>query len=221
MKEFFLQCLKDLESISGLRQLYFLQSDLEDGERRKDVLIAGMVAASQQFPYIPEEAQRKQISKMMVEDQTYDSLNSRVINKWLTMIRGIYFQEASHVESDSSEVGVDFENMSDETKKLVKDYEAWLAGPGSGLKTVPSVTSEEIENIKREDAESREGRRSLAVESKHRGPSAEYMRERELHTQYGLECYDLQTGMRNDDWIPFDEWKEKREQALLAHKVKP
>lgn len=98
MRDFFIQCLKDLESLTGLRQLFFLQSDLQDGERKKNVLIEGMILVAKKFDYIPEEEQKKIISRMMVEDQDYDSLNSRVIWKWLNLHKDKYFEGQSHYE---------------------------------------------------------------------------------------------------------------------------
>lgn len=84
MKEFFIQCLKDLEVISGSRQLYFLESDFEDGERKKDKLIASMVATAARHTEIPQEKQKQIIERMMIEDQDYDMLSARLINKWLS-----------------------------------------------------------------------------------------------------------------------------------------
>lgn len=84
MKKFFLECLRDLEDLTGIRQLFFLQSDV-DGARRRDILIDGMVLKSKEFSYIPEEEQKRIIRKMMVEDQNYDALNARIIHKWLDM----------------------------------------------------------------------------------------------------------------------------------------
>lgn len=99
MKEFFTQCLKDLEEISGIRQLFWLQSDLEDGERRKNVLINGMVAAAATFTYITDQEKQRIIRRMMVEDQTYEALNSRVINKWLSGAKDAHVLRA-HSEPD-------------------------------------------------------------------------------------------------------------------------
>lgn len=100
MNEFFIQCLKDLESLTGLRQLFFLQSDMEDGERKKNVLIEGMVLAFNDYPFIPEEARKKIIRDQMVKDQKYDALNSRTIHKWLSAAANAYRTHSQFSEDD-------------------------------------------------------------------------------------------------------------------------
>lgn len=90
MRDFVKECLNDLEPLTGIRQLYFLQSD-PDGERKIRVLIDGIILALQDYPYIPEEAKKKIIREQMVKDQNYDALNSRVVNKWMTTFGSTYF----------------------------------------------------------------------------------------------------------------------------------
>lgn len=148
MEEFFIQCLKDLEPLTGHRQLYFLQSDLEDGERQKNVLIKGMVLAAAEYPYIPEEAQQKIISDQMVKDQTYDRLNSRMVHKWLSGVSGKYFRESSHQNplSEQELTPAPPQELSLETKKLIQSYLADLAG----AKAVPAMSRKEIELLGQE-----------------------------------------------------------------------
>lgn len=86
MKKFFKQCLKNLELINGSRQYFFMQCDLEDGERQMEFLIQGMVniAASPEFDDLSEERKQAIITKMMIQDKYYDKLNLNLIHKWLT-----------------------------------------------------------------------------------------------------------------------------------------
>jgi hypothetical protein len=86
MREFFLQCLVDLELRTGHRQLHWMRqgaSSQEEFDRQKKILIDGMMIASEKFSYIPEGFQKKYILQEMIEDQQYDSLNSRIIWRWL------------------------------------------------------------------------------------------------------------------------------------------
>lgn len=88
MKDFFKQCLEELEDVSGIRQLHWLRQSCEDQEqfdKRKNVLIEGMILSSQRFLYIPQEDQKKIIRKMMIEDQNYEAINSRTVHKWLDL----------------------------------------------------------------------------------------------------------------------------------------
>ncbi len=136
MKEFFIECLKNLEALTGIRQLFFLQSDPE-GAKKKDVLIDGMVLVSKKFDYIPEETQQKYIRKMMVEDQNYESLNSRVIWKWLDMHKVNHITH-SHFDEDAL---TQYEPASPE----VADYWAnkWKEELAKVGQSVPKVTEAE------------------------------------------------------------------------------
>lgn len=90
MKDFIIQCLKDLESLTGIRQLYFLEQR-EDGAKQIETVINGILFACKRHSYIPEEAQMRIISQMMMEDQDFDSLNGRVVNKWLESNKGHWY----------------------------------------------------------------------------------------------------------------------------------
>lgn len=156
MKDFFKQCLKDLEPLTGIRQLFFLQSDLEDGERKKDVLIDGMITTSAMFPYIPEETQKKIIREMMVKDQDYDSLNSRVIHKWLNQNKEFYYLEANKA-AEAPRVNLS-EEESERIDQLAQKTLASLAVDFSpSLKGV----DEEMKKIQEEDKERQEGKKSF------------------------------------------------------------
>ena len=152
MREFFLQCLKDLEPLTGIRQLFFLQSDLEDGERKKNVLIEGMIQTSLKFDYIPEEAQQKFIKRMMVEDQAYDSLNSRTIYKWLSMAATAYRTHSQFTEEDLTprdENGNPTEAAPPEVAdKYIQEFMANLAKIGNPL---ADKAEEILKNVKRKE----------------------------------------------------------------------
>lgn len=88
MKDFFRECLEQLEDKTGIRQLFFLKTQCEsqtDFDKRKNILLDSMVIVSKRFDFIPEEYQQKYILRMITEDQQYDSLNSRTIWRWLDL----------------------------------------------------------------------------------------------------------------------------------------
>lgn len=99
MRNFLRQCLKDLQPLTGNRQLFFLETD-PDGERKIEVCLAGMVAACKDYPYIPEDAQQKIIREQMVKDQQYEELNSRTIHKWLSQASRAYITHSQFSEDD-------------------------------------------------------------------------------------------------------------------------
>lgn len=90
MKDFIIHCLKDLESLTGIRQLYFLEQR-DDGAKQIETVINGILFACKRHSYIPEEAQMRIISQMMMEDQDFDSLNGRVVNKWFEVNKGHWY----------------------------------------------------------------------------------------------------------------------------------
>ncbi|HQQ81961.1 MAG TPA: hypothetical protein PK059_02170, partial [Cyclobacteriaceae bacterium] len=78
-------------------------SDHETGPQKIKVCIDGMILASQDYPYIPEEAQQKIIREQMVKDQNYDALNSRQVHKWLSMFKDKYYLSERPSQSEMAE----------------------------------------------------------------------------------------------------------------------
>lgn len=163
MKDFFIQCLKDLESLTGLRQLFFLQSDLEDGERKKNVLIEGMVLACKDYPYIPEESQKKIIREAMVKDQNYEALNSRVIHKWLTQAANAYRTHSNFTEEDLTPRDQDGKPTTPAPPEIAdKYYREWIASLakiGSNAPTIEQIEAD-LKNVKRVET----GRKKFIIE---------------------------------------------------------
>lgn len=152
MKEFFKQCLEDLESLTGIRQLYFLQVDA-DGKRKIEVLISGMITTSNQFPYISEDNQKKIIREMMVKDQDYDSLNSRTVYKWLNQNKDLYFMDANKA-TEAPRV-----HLSEEESKRIDQLASEALRSLSGdFKPKYSKLDEEMKKIQIEDKERQEGK---------------------------------------------------------------
>lgn len=150
MKEFFQQCLEELEDVTGIRQLHWLRQACEDQatfDRRKTVLIDSMVMACQQFGFIPELAQQKMIRKMMIEDQQYDSLNSRTIHKWLTLAANSYRTHSQFNEDDLTprdQNGKPAPALSpEESQKYIDQIMENISKIG---RKVPQLSDEEIQN---------------------------------------------------------------------------
>ena len=201
MKDFFKRCLEDLEPLTGIRQLYFLQTD-QDGERKITVLIAGMIETSKQFPFISELDQQRIIREQMVKDQDYDSLNSRTIYKWLNMNKDFYFMGANSAPEAPRVL------LSDEEKEridqLANQFKSSLVG---NFRPEYKDIQKEIDEIKLEDLEKQEGRVSDAKKLGYIPPNKEYVIEKELKRRYYIECYDKYTGKPLDNWMSFEEWK--------------
>jgi hypothetical protein len=202
MKQFFEQCLRDLEALTGKRQVYYWQTETDTdssgkakGARKFEVCVQGMVIQSQNFPYIPEEDQKRIITEMIVKDQDYEALNSSVIYKWLAMYKDKYFMAANAPEPNPMHQHTPEEL--ERIDKLAQEYLAQLAGAFQ-----PSFKGieKDMEAIKRQDRQ--------RVEMKGSGylPSSEKVMMSELRRVWMLENFDPMTGKKNDNFLSFDEW---------------
>jgi len=195
MNDFLIQCLNDLESLTGLRQMYFLQSD-QDGKRKIEVLIKGMVATCKEFDYIPEAAQKTIIASQMRQDQEYEALNSRIIWKWLNAFKAPYLNP-----KELQDKPVVFEDITPETQKLVRDWQMSLLE-----KQVPQDVEFEKAKIIAEDAARLKGEVKMKSESAHYKIDPEKIVIQKMKKEYALEHTDLITGKRKPDSPSFDEW---------------
>lgn len=197
MKDFFTQCLKDLESLKGIRQLYYLQSDIEDGKRKLDVLINGMVATCKEFDYIPEAAQKTIIASQMRQDQDYEALNSRIIWKWLNAFKAPYLNP-----KDLQDKEVVFEPLSEETKKMIADHLFNLSSDIGKTILKDAKVEREMKQIQKEDKE-RVEKKSLST---HYKIDPETIALQKLRKEYAIEHTNLVTGRKNENAPSFDEW---------------
>jgi len=208
MKEFFENCLRDLEALTGKRQVYYWQTETDTdstgkakGMRKFEVCVQGMVIQSGNFSYIPEADQKRIITQMMVKDQDYEALNSSVIYKWLSMYKDKYFMVANAPEPDPIRKLTPEE--SERVDKLAKEYLAQLAGTFH-----PSFKGieKDMEAIEQEDKARIEKPQSTSKKSGYVQPSAEYVAMSEAKRLWALENTDLLTGKRLPDSLSFEEW---------------
>ena len=135
MRDFYKTILKELESLTGIRQMAFLEAD-PDGPQKAEIIIRGMVEQSKRFPYIPENEQQRIIREAMVTDQDYVALNSRVIYKWLNPHKDLYWGKATHQQPAEE----DFKPATEEQVAYwVKEFHRMTFG-----NPVPKLTAEEI-----------------------------------------------------------------------------
>lgn len=197
MKEFFETCLKNLFAVTGIQQFVYMElkaakSKEAEMEMKRELalLINSMILVSDKFNYIPLESQKKYIIKMMVEDQNYEGLNSRVIWKWLDLHRTAHsFTNEEPIQIN----GKYFDETSPETQALVNDFLTKL----NGKFEVPKMTHEQI----KEEGQDKPKRKSAAYI-----PSPELAIMADLRATYGRECTDLYTGRILEGMPSFDEW---------------
>jgi len=169
MKEFYIQCLKDLYALTGIKQVQWMLMDTTrvdpndkdsqtNGERNFDLCVAGMIEQSKSFSYIPEEAQQKIILKMMVEDKDYEMMNSRTVYKWLNMFRDSYFTQ-HNTPTETPRVVLTPE-ASARVDKLLEQYKTSL----TDFRPRYGNLAEEKAKITEEDKDRIEGKKSYAKE---------------------------------------------------------
>lgn len=145
MKEFIKQCLADLESLTGIRQTYYLTIDT-DGERKATVLIQGILEVCKQFSYISEADQQKIIREQMVKDQNYDALNSRTVWKWFNGVKDKYWELAHKPKFENA---IPLPPLTPETEKMIREWRADLMGLNSSPSKIDLHA--DMQKIKEED----------------------------------------------------------------------
>jgi hypothetical protein len=192
----------DLYAITGIEQVRWMQNDLKDGKRNFDLCIDAMVRVSAQFPYIKDEDQKAIITRMMMEDKKYESLNARTIYAWLEMNKGSYFAEANAPEE------IPFVELSDEEKanidKIADEYKAKLIGQKLDAKGI----EEDMKRIQEEDKIRIEGQKGG-----HPSTPIEKVAAMKLHDQYIRENYDMD-GKKRECWTEESEWLELKGESL-------
>lgn len=196
MKEFFKQCLDDLEAKTGIRQLYYLQLK-EDGAKQTLITIEGMVQASKKFPYISEEDQRLIILRMIEEDQEYDALNSRTVWKWLNLYAG-HFHNVNNATEESPRI-VHTPEQEENIKKISSEWLAQLAG---NFKPEYKGLGDEIKRIQKEDEEREKGKKGSGYVS----PSKEEVVMHDLHLAWIRFCFDPISGKPSQAWMSEEEF---------------
>jgi len=95
MRDFFKEELEALERKTGLKQYEkILAQDKWEVELKE--LLDELCRVCNQFDYIPNEDKAKIIRQNIITDQEFIGFNSRIIYKWLSGSKAIYFKEQAH-----------------------------------------------------------------------------------------------------------------------------
>lgn len=211
MKEFFLQCLNDLEARTGLRQLYWLQQN-PDADRQVNIVLDSMVIVSGEFSYIPEEDQQRIISAMMVKDQDYDSLNSRVIYKWLSGHREHYWSLVQNKGEDIPQVELTGEQRAS-IDRLAGEFLKQLSG---NFSPAYADLESEMKRITSEDKERAEKKKGAG--RPHRGEDPRQQKVRDYVKAMGKWIHELPKKVYPIDGlhVPGDTEDEARAIYMMA-----
>ena len=200
MRDFFKDELKSLERKTGLKQYEKILAQ-EKWETELKELLDELCRVCNQFDYIPNEDKAKIIRQNIITEE-FIGFNSRIIYKWLLAARSVYFKELAHQEPEQEQAPI----LEGEARNAM--LKKWLESLGDGMKSVPQLSPIEVKH---------EGK--IEVEKKGTGyvsqiDPVEWNRQNELHRQYLLENYQIQTGEKLPTWIPESEWIKKQEEQF-------
>lgn len=171
MKEFFKQCLKDLEALAGKRQLAFWEMEAaksedakKEGDRLIKVCIEGMLFACQDFTFIPDDHKKRIIREQMVKDApNYDALNGATVYRWLARAATAYRTHSQFSEDDLIPRDKDGNPTEAAPPEVAAKYEsqllANLATIGNPLPTAQEL-AEHISEVKKKET----GRQKFVIE---------------------------------------------------------
>lgn len=212
MRSFFKSELETLKIKTGLNQ-YETLSAMKDNEGNPigaqtiSKLLDALCLVCDGFGYIPDPDKKRIIQAAIINDQDFTGLNSRVVWKWLNAQSAKYFKEAAHIK-EPDPIPVAYNKLSPETKAEVDDFIRKLQSQGNGLKTVPVVSQAEIDSIRMEDLEEREGKRAESVGVHYTTQEEAELRDKKI--EWARLYTDLYTGKLKEGAPSFSDWlKEK------------
>lgn len=214
MREFLLQCFKDLHPLTGLKQYLEIAANpditQDYAQTLLNELIEPMLEASADFPYIPLPDQQKIIRRGIVttDRKIFYHFDAYMIRKWLQEKAHLYFKEEAHKPTESNARPVTYDELNPDTRKAVDDLLKALASDNAGLKRVPEVTQKEIDDLKLEDLEEREGRKATPHEIEEQGRREELLILHNKKIEYGRLYSDpnRHDGKLLDGAPSFSEW---------------
>jgi len=208
MREFFVKCFHDLQALTGLKQYTDLASH-PDKEWAQDVfnkIVNGMIHQSAMFEkLVPYERQKEVIEQGIISDPEMYALNAKMVYKWLhdefkrSQARGI---ESGHHETNQLlESLPEPAPISEQTQKMINKYMFDLS---RGISKVPEVSQKEIDDLKIEDLEQREGKKPVSAGVKYSTQEDYILQQKKI--EWARECTELHTGKLKPRALSFDEF---------------
>lgn len=159
MRDFFKSELETLKIKTNLNQ-YERLCELPNAKEEIKLLFDLLEKVCNEFPYIPEDQKKRIIQTGIYRDTDFTGLTPRIVWKWLNAESGKYFREDAHKPIEQT-TPVPYDELKPEIKIQVDEFIKMLSDE-STVKSVPGVSQAEIDSIKLEDLEEREGRKSIA-----------------------------------------------------------
>ena len=195
MKTFFLELLNNLHNLAGLRQIekiFASHPKPENAKAEVNELMELLVKVSKQFPYIPEKDQQNIIAAAVISDPEFNSLNARIVFKWLAQHRDKYFKESQHIEEKPQENWVPL--TGEARLKRLKEWEQALGKFEEHTTATDRVAKK---------------RAAVYGDSEpvlHKSTPVEEVEKMQLHNQWIRESFDKLTGKPLPGALTEEEW---------------
>lgn len=193
MREYFIQLLNNLESLTGMKQLERIGQKPNAADELNKLLDI-LCRVCDLFPYIPNDAKKNIISDSVVTDQDFIGLNAKVIYKWLNLRKDIYYKEVAHIEGQNQPEPVTGEKRQEWLNIWTQELDKI-----SDNFTVKPVSNAEI---------MREKFMGNQAEPSSYKPDQEKGKAKLVHMEYIKSNYDS-SGNCLETWLPEDEWIAK------------
>lgn len=182
MREFFRQELKSLELKTGYKQ-YERLLEREKWEEDLNQLLDAMVRVCDLFPYIPDKDKETIIQNNLLSDGEFTGFNARIVFKWFSQAKGIYFRELGHKEAEGVKEPI---LTGPERDAKLKE---WLDSLGDGFKAPPKLSRDEIQQEGQDKPKHHEYQRDpvLIEEHKRKIHVAREKTIRDRHPEYNDE----------------------------------
>lgn len=191
MRAYFLDLLNNLDKLAGLRQVEKIMNSSPNPKAEINELIAVLVRVSEQFPYIPMQDQKNIISAAVITDPEFNSLNARIVYKWLAIHKDKFFKEAAHIQQQAEENWVPL--TGEARMARLKEWEKSLEGFEDHQLNGKFVPYADVREIEKND-------------NRYIPPSAEEVESYRLHMEWVRENFDPRTGKPLPTWISEVEW---------------
>ncbi len=140
MKDFLKSELKTLKAKTGLNQ-YETFSAMPDAVKQIGILLDSMVIVCNMFPMIPDDMKKAIILEQMLCDEAFIGFNSKILYKWFNAKKNVYLS----IEERTKDFGpIVFEPLSDETKKMIAEFQAGLLEKSEPKFPALDLTMEQI-----------------------------------------------------------------------------
>lgn len=144
MRPFFLQLLQDLYNLCGLRQWENINlQDEKEAKMQINALLDALCLTADRFPEIPEEVKKRIIKEAVISDIEFNSLNARIVYKWLSLNRNKYFEESHHKESKQALINQQPIVVGEARDEWLNKWKQEIGAVTA--KKVPALTADEIQ----------------------------------------------------------------------------